>query len=74
MPACTLNTESDYREALAAVSTLVDVEPAPDTPDGLRLSALAEQIERYEALHGWNAAVATSANDDGKVKRKTRGE
>jgi HTH-type transcriptional regulator/antitoxin HigA len=67
----TLNSESDYRKALATVSALVDGDPAPDTPDGLRLRALAKQIERYEALHGWDPAVAASPDNGGEDNGET---
>lgn len=46
-----LHTEADYKETLAAVSALVDADPAPGTPDGDRLEILAILVERYEAEH-----------------------
>ncbi|RDK07324.1 helix-turn-helix domain-containing protein [Cupriavidus lacunae] len=46
-----LHTEADYKEALAAVSALIDADPAPDTPEGDKLEILAMLVERYEAEH-----------------------
>jgi HTH-type transcriptional regulator/antitoxin HigA len=46
-----LRTEEDYKAALAAVSALVDADPAPGTPDGDRLEILSLLVERYEAAH-----------------------
>jgi HTH-type transcriptional regulator/antitoxin HigA len=44
-----LHTEDDYKAALAAVSELVDADPASGTPDGDRLDILSILVERYEA-------------------------
>jgi HTH-type transcriptional regulator / antitoxin HigA len=46
-----IRTESDYAAALAAVSVLVDADPAPGTPEGDALDILAILIERYESEH-----------------------
>ncbi|MCY0858574.1 MULTISPECIES: helix-turn-helix domain-containing protein [unclassified Cupriavidus] len=46
-----LHTEDDYQAALADVSALVDIDPAPGTPEGDRLEIMATLIERYEADH-----------------------
>lgn len=46
-----LHTEDDYRAALAEVSTLLDLDPEPGTPDGDRLEILSTLVERYEAAH-----------------------
>jgi len=46
-----LRTEEDYKAALAAVSTLVDADPAAGTPEGDRLEVLALLVEHYEAVH-----------------------
>jgi hypothetical protein len=46
-----IRTESDYRAALRVVSTLVDQDPSPDTPDGERLDVLPTLIEAYERKH-----------------------
>ena len=43
-----IRTEVDYKTALSAVSALVDVDPAPGTPDGDQLEILSILIERYE--------------------------
>ena len=46
-----IRTEKDYRAALRAVSSLVDQDPSPDTPDGERLDVLSTLIEAYERKH-----------------------
>ena len=46
-----LHTEEDYKAALAAVSALVDADPAAGTPDGDRLEILSLLVERYEDEH-----------------------
>ena len=46
-----IRTEADYKAALREVSPLIDLDPAPDTPEGERLEVLATLIEAYEARH-----------------------
>lgn len=46
-----IRTEKDYRAALRVVSTLVDQDPSPDTPEGERLDVLSSLIEAYELEH-----------------------
>ena len=46
-----IRTEKDYRAALRVVSTLVDQDPSPDTPEGERLDVLSTLIEAYERKH-----------------------
>jgi HTH-type transcriptional regulator/antitoxin HigA len=46
-----LRTEGDYKAALAAVSVLVDADPAPDTPEGDALEILSMLVEHYESEH-----------------------
>lgn len=46
-----IHNEHDYKEALQAVSGLVDADPDPGTPEGDRLEVLATLVERYEAEH-----------------------
>ncbi|KND56200.1 hypothetical protein BPUN_0978 [Candidatus Paraburkholderia kirkii] len=46
-----IRTEADYDVALAAVSALVEADPASDTPEGEALDILSILIERYEAEH-----------------------
>ncbi|RQR49713.1 transcriptional regulator [Burkholderia sp. Bp9140] len=46
-----IRTEADYKAALKAVSALVDLDPAPGTPEGDELEIMAILIERYEAEH-----------------------
>ena len=46
-----IRTEADYEAALKAVSALVDMDPAPGTPEGDELEILAILVEKYEAEH-----------------------
>ncbi len=46
-----IRTDKDYRAALRVVSTLVDQDPSPDTPDGERLDVLSTLIEAFERKH-----------------------
>ena len=46
-----IRTESDYRAALLLVSTLVDQDPLPDSPEGKRLDVLSTLIEAHEQKH-----------------------
>ena len=46
-----IRSEIDYRAALRVVSTLVDQDPSPDTPEGERLDVLSTLIEAYERKH-----------------------
>lgn len=46
-----IHTEFDYKQALAEVSRLVDLDPEMGTPNGDKLQALAASVETYEALH-----------------------
>ena len=46
-----IRTDKDYRAALRVVSTLVDQDPSPDTPDGERLDVLSTLIGAYERKH-----------------------
>ncbi|MEM5325697.1 transcriptional regulator [Paraburkholderia sp. JHI2823] len=46
-----IHNERDYHEALQTVSSLVDADPAPGTPEGDRLEILATLVERYETEH-----------------------
>jgi hypothetical protein len=44
-------TEKDHRAALRVVSTLLDQDPSPDSPEGERLDVLSSLIEAYEQKH-----------------------
>jgi HTH-type transcriptional regulator/antitoxin HigA len=46
-----IRTEKDYRAALRVVSTLLDQDPSPDTPEGERLDVLSTLIEAFERKH-----------------------
>ena len=46
-----IRSESTYRAVLAEVSTLVDLDPQPDSPDGERLEVLSTLLEAYEHAH-----------------------
>lgn len=44
-----IRNEAIYRETLARVSALVELDPAPDTPEGEQLEVLGTLVEAYEA-------------------------
>jgi len=46
-----IRTDADYRAALAVVSDLIDLDPAPDTPEGGRLEVIGTLVEAYERQH-----------------------
>lgn len=46
-----IRTEADYRATLARVSDLIDLDPAPDTPEGEALEVLGTLVEAYEREH-----------------------
>jgi len=46
-----IHTDADYQAALRVVSTLMDSDPEPGTPDGDRLDILATLVQAYEARH-----------------------
>lgn len=46
-----IKTEQDYRAALVTVSRLVDMDPAPDSPEGDELEVLGTLIQAWEARH-----------------------
>lgn len=44
-------TESEYRSMLISIDALMNRDPDPTTPDGIRLEALVRIVEQYEAKH-----------------------
>jgi len=44
-----IKTEEDYEAALAAIESLLDLDPAPGTPDADRLELLTLVVEDYES-------------------------
>ena len=46
-----IRTEADYRSTLEEVSTLVELDPSPGSPEGDRLDVLATLVQSYEARH-----------------------
>lgn len=44
-----IRSEADYRAMLARVSDLIDLDPAPDTPEGEALEVLGTLVQAYEA-------------------------
>lgn len=46
-----IRTEEDYCAVLRVVSSLVDQDPSPDSPEGECLDALSTLIEAYEQKH-----------------------
>lgn len=43
-----IRTQDDYQAMLREVSTLMDADPDPDTPEGDRLDILATLVQAYE--------------------------
>ncbi|MFM9428123.1 HTH-type transcriptional regulator/antitoxin HigA [Variovorax sp. GrIS 2.14] len=46
-----IRDQDSYYAALARVSALIDLDPAPDSPDGEALEVLGTLVEVYEAKH-----------------------
>jgi len=46
-----IRSDADYRAMLARVSALIDLDPAPDTPEGEALEVLGTLVQAYEAQH-----------------------
>ena len=46
-----IRTEADYRATLRQISTLMEFDPEPGTPEGDRLDILATLVQAYEARH-----------------------
>ena len=44
-----IHSAAEYKAALRVVSELVDLDPAPGTPDGDRLDIMATLVTAYEA-------------------------
>jgi HTH-type transcriptional regulator / antitoxin HigA len=43
-----IENDETYRGALRTISMLIDLDPAPGSPDGDRLVALVRRVEQYE--------------------------
>lgn len=46
-----IRDDATYREALARVSELIDLDPSPDSPEGELLEVLGTLVEVYEDRH-----------------------
>ena len=46
-----IRTKADHKAALKLVSKLVDLDPAPRTPDGDMLDVMSTLVAAYEAKH-----------------------
>jgi HTH-type transcriptional regulator/antitoxin HigA len=46
-----IRDEASYRAALACVSALIDLDPAPETEEGEALEVIGTLLEVYEARH-----------------------
>ena len=46
-----IRTESDYKASLRQISTLMESDPEPGTPEGDRLDILTTLVQAYEARH-----------------------
>lgn len=48
-----INSQVDYEEALEEIEKLMNGDPEPQTPEGLRLDFLATLVQQYEKKMGW---------------------
>jgi HTH-type transcriptional regulator/antitoxin HigA len=46
-----IRNEAIYRDTLAQLSALIELDPAPDSPEGEQLEVLGTLVEAYEAKH-----------------------
>jgi len=46
-----IRSDADCRAMLAQVSDLIDLDPAPETPEGERLEVLSPLVEAWESEH-----------------------
>jgi HTH-type transcriptional regulator/antitoxin HigA len=46
-----IRTEDDYLAAMREVSTLIDLDPTGDSPEGERLDVLGTLVQAYEVKH-----------------------
>jgi HTH-type transcriptional regulator/antitoxin HigA len=46
-----IRNDADYKAALRQISTLMEADPEPGTPEGDRLDILATLVQAYEARH-----------------------
>jgi HTH-type transcriptional regulator/antitoxin HigA len=46
-----IRTDANYKAALRQISTLMEADPEPGTPEGDRLDILATLVQAYEARH-----------------------
>jgi HTH-type transcriptional regulator/antitoxin HigA len=46
-----IRTDEEYENALAELSKLMDIDPDPYSPEGLRLHALGSIIKAWESVH-----------------------
>lgn len=46
-----MRDEQTYRATLARISSLVDLDPAPGSPEGEELAFLGSMVEAYESKH-----------------------
>ena len=46
-----IRTEKDYLDALRMVSTLIDLDPSPNSAEGEKLEVLGTLVQAYEAKH-----------------------
>lgn len=43
-----ISNPEDYQAAIARIETLMDLDPAPDTEEGMELNELAKEVAEYE--------------------------
>lgn len=46
-----IRDDAGYRTALARVSALIDIDPAPESPEGEQLEVLGTLVQAYECEH-----------------------
>jgi HTH-type transcriptional regulator/antitoxin HigA len=46
-----IRAEADYAAALQEISSLIEADPMPGTPEGDRLDVLTTLVQAYEAQH-----------------------
>jgi HTH-type transcriptional regulator / antitoxin HigA len=59
-----IETDEDYRAALAEIEPLMMLDPEKGTPEGERLNALADAIEAYERPR-WFTSPRVAPDDPG---------
>lgn len=51
MPQEPITNDAEHQDALVRLGELVTLDPAPESPEGIELEALATRVEAYEDIH-----------------------